>query len=678
MNTMITKKEYELFAEETKLHFRRQGHDFFILPTVVSINNEPSHLTLVESSETQIRYIGAREQMIIQLLDDCAVIRYERLVKQETPIYQVRAFTGMNLLGFDRAFCPQPRNNALKNMDYYHHLPDISSNGYFTPSIMEFSIGSKDGWVSLGLLELPDTKQCRLEEDFSFLIENCGGNKVIRAGETYRLPDVLITFPKDEWHAISLFREKLIEFGIYTPKKPTFSQLPKWWKNPFICTYGDQLIEHRVGQKIDEAWIEEFVRIAEEEWEMKEVNLIIDDSWQLPHAMSPAVDTNRFPDLRGLIDRLHEKGHHVILWLTPLFDKISNGFITKAQEMGTLSAYRYSSPYFSYFPECYAIDYTSDSAEAFLEHVTSTLFGSGEGQFNADGVKLDFIGNLRDPALTNTYAHPERGIGIKELLRFYEIFYSKAKAVKPDVLIDSTVGDPRFEHVIDLNRLHDTHCGTIEKEMRAKIALLACPDLPLDSDGALMYNEWLKTHYISAAVYGIPSNYYLKCYHDFYQNDSDEEVGLPPSDIVPIHLTSEMKKQFGVLFQMVQHKPDGIPEMEQFGEWILKDGDKINGISQRGETVVYYPTPTSSKGYIFTFQDEVICLPLHGRKFSNLTPPAKNDFCLVDYARDQVILRLKPGALHTFEDQDDGTSIDQQLSARAVIQTESDMNYVNG
>jgi hypothetical protein len=193
-----------------------------------------------------------------------------------------------------------------------------------------------------------------------------------------------------------------------------------------------------------------------------------------------------------------------------------------------------------------------------------------------------------------------------------------------------------------------------------------------------MYNEWLKTHYISAAVYGIPSNYYLKCYHDFYRNDDDEEVGLPASDIIPTHLSADMKKHLGTLFQMARHKPNGTPEMVRFGEWVLRDGERINGLSQKGETVIYYPTENNPTGYIFTFQDEVIQLPLHGRKFANLTPAPKNDFCLVDYARDQVTLRLKPGVIHTFEDRDNGESVDRMLSAQVTAQTEDDMNYVNG
>lgn len=266
-------------------------------------------------------------------------------------------------------------------------------------------------------------------------------------------------------------------------------------------------------------------------------------------------------------------------------------------------------------------------------------------------------------------------MALTELLLFYEMFYEEAKKVKPDVIIDSTVGDPRFEHVLDFNRLHDTHCGTIEKEMRARIASLGCPDLPIDSDGALMFNSWLKVHYISAALYSVPSNYYLKKYHDVSTNSNGDYIYGVPDERK--NLSIEEKKQFGNLFKMVKYRPDGHALMESFGNWVLKDGDKVNGITQRGETVVYYPTDENDTGYIFTFQDEVIIIPLHGRKISNITPAPKNDYLLVDYARDIAIMRLTPGVLHTFKNIDSGDSIERIFAKNAATQVESEMNYVN-
>ncbi len=707
---LIKKKKYAVRVEnDGTLMFQKNNKDFFSVPASACVNERYSHMQLISADEdtvvfssrgnsgkdwcgeacTEKKHVSGEmigvdnEEMIFELLEDCVRVRYFIKTASDMPIYQAKMFTnghhGMEVIGFDRAFCPQPRNNMGKNMDYYHHLPDISQNGYFSPPAMEISIGSKEGWVSIGLLDLPDSKICRMEEDHSFLVESCGGNKVISAGEVYRMPELLITFPSDEWDAVTIFRNKLTEFGKYTPSKPKYSELPEWWKNPFVCTYGDQLIEHRVGQKINADWVNAFVKMAEEDWGMEHINLIIDDSWQLPHAFEPMADEKRFPDFRGFIDKLHQRGHHVILWQTPLFDKITNGFKTRAERLGVLSKTAFKPPlwgeYFSYFPGCYAIDYTADHARQFVKEIVEVMFGDKPGQYNADGIKMDFLGLLRDPAEVQSYAHPEKGLGLKELLLFYEMFYEEAKKVKPDVLIDATVGDPRFEHILDFNRLHDTHSGVIEKEMRARLVTLGCPDLPIDSDGALMFNSWLKNHYIGAALYAVPSNYYLDKYDDVRVDENGAYIYGVPDERK--HLSPDEKKQFGILMKMVKYRPDGYAHMESFGNWVLKDGEQVNGLTQRGETVVYYPTEKNDTGYLFTFQDEVIIIPLHGRKFSGLSPAPRGGYLMVDYARDQAIMRLVPGMMYTFKNEDNGESVDRVFSKRATTEVEKEMNYVN-
>ncbi len=676
----IIKKIYSVAVENNSVNIFRNGKLFLALPASASLNGEYSKLELESAAESKLVFASNTEKLVFTLEEDCILADFSREMFDDTPIYEAKIFadgkSGIGLVGFDRAFCPQARNNGGKNMDYYNHLPDISSNGYFSPSVLEFTIGSPDGWVSFGLLDIPDSKICKMDSDYSFLVESCGGNKVVKKGESYTLPQVIVTFPHDEWDAITVFRNKLIEYGKYTPGKPKFSELPSWWRNPFVCTYGDQLIEDRVGQRIDIEWVNDLVSQAENDWGIKNFNLIIDDSWQLPHAFEPIADEKRFPDFRGFVDSIHERGHHVILWQTPLFDKITNGFITRAQRLNVLSKTEFNSRYFDDFPGCFAIDYTSDNARQFIREIVEILFGDKPGQYNADGIKLDFLGLLRDPALVNTYSHPERGIGMKELLLFYEMFYEEAKRVKPDVLIDSTAGDPRFEHALDFNRLHDTHCGVMEKEMRARIASLCCPELPIDSDGALMFSSWLRKHYISAAVYAVPSNYYTKVYQEalgekdpYFANCGTFGYDKP--------LTLEDKKRYGALFSMVKHRPDGRAFMLSDGEWVLKDGERVNAISQKGETVVYYPTEKNDNGYIFTFQDEVIIIPLHGRKLAELTPSPKNGQLLVDYARDRAIMRLTPGVLHTFKNVDDGSSIDRCFGGGALSNTETEMNYVN-
>ncbi len=674
----MKKKIYDVSVEGNTVVILRNKARFFSVPASARINGVDSALDLKEASEDKIRLGSEREEMTFSLYEDFIVVEYEKRFDAPEAIDEVRIFSGNGegiwVKDLDRAFCPQPHENGQDNMTYYDRLPDISAYGYNSPSVLEFALGNSEGWVSIGLLDLPDTKECRMLDDFSFLVERCGGNKTVMR---YVMPRILITFPKDEFDSIALFRSKLIELGVYTPEKKAISELPTWWKNTFFCTYGDQILEKRVGQKIDEAWIREFVEIAENEWGMDGFNLIIDDSWQLPHSFLPVADETRFPNFRGMIEELHEKGHRVLLWVTPLFDKITNGFTTRAQELGVLSEDEFKPPlwggYFEQFPGCFAIDYTHDNARQFLREVCEQLFGDGEGQYHVDGIKMDFLGLIRDPAVSH-YAHSERGMGYKELYLFYSMMYEEAKKVRSDVLIDCTVGDPRFEHLIDFNRLHDTHCGTREKEIRANIVALACPNLPIDSDGCLMFNGWVANHYISSSVYGFSSNYYVKRYQDEALNRKrNPELRLPDAKIT---LSVEEKRAMGNLFKMSRNKPDGIPCFESFGNWTLRDGDRINALSQKGETVIYYPTEKNDTGYIFTFCDETIFLPLCGRGFSDLSPSAK--YLQVDYARDRAILRIQPGVIYTFKDRNAGDGIEKIFGADAVRQEFAHMvNYEN-
>lgn len=675
---------YEIL--ENQINILLNNKPFLSVPASASVNGVLSDVTLKEQSESKAVFESENQKMVFEFLPDSILVTYSKTFDEDTPIFESKMFksedASIDLKGFDRAFTPQPRNNGWKNMDYFNHLPDISLNGYFIPATFNFSIGNSDAWVSFGLLDIPDTTFCKMDEDRSFLVESCGGNKVIIKGETYTFPQVIITFPEDEFGAVSLFRQKLIEHGKYTPQKPEFSELPAWWKNPFVCTYGDQMLEHKVGPFIDEKWVTEFVDIAEKEWGMQNINLIIDDSWQHYFSFEPRAEESRFPDMRRFVDSMHARGHHVILWNTPMFENVGNGFTTRAQRLGIISSWRYADDKKSGFgaylnelaPESYAFDYTADNARLFIKEVCEVLFGSGEGQYNADGVKLDFMACLRNPALTKSYAHPERGIGATELMHFYKMFHEEAKKVKSDVIIDATVGDPRFEKYIDFNRMHDTHCGTIEKEIRANLSLLACPGLPIDSDGALMFTSWLRTHYISAAMYSVPSIYYMKKMHDFAATEDGE---YKYKNSPKAELTIEEKKQMGILLSMAKYRPDGVPTLDSFGNWILKDGDKVNGITQKGETIVYYPTDKNDTGYIFTWQDETIILPLHGRKFSNLQPSGDCKNILVDYARDRVILHLEPGKLYTFKNIDDGTGIDMIFKNNITTDVEAEMDYVN-
>lgn len=661
------KKVFSAVAKKSSVEIKRDGKTFLSLPMAFEVNGVQYTPALFKKKKNYLFYSDGLANITVMLYEDFFTVRASLSVKDAPlAVGMTRLFTGGTIapVGFDRAHTPQPRNNVGVNNTFTTNLPDISSNGYHYPPCLNISLGSPAGWVSYGLLDIPDTTECRMEEDGSFLIENCGSHKLIEAGSSYAIPGVIVAFPDDEFDSITKFRKNLTRLGLYTPRRPSWDELPAWWRYPQFCTYGDQLIEKRVGQLIDEAWVRDFVRRGEEDFGVEHMMVCIDDSWQLP--LCDIVDEARFPDLRGLIDELHERGHRVMLWYTPMFEKTTNGVESRAARVGVLSKDEMTSVYFKTFPGTYAIDYTSDNAEAFLREVAEHLFGSGEGQLNADAVKLDFLGDLRNPAKATDYQHPEYGIGFREYYRYFELFRKCAKAVKHDAMINATLADPRFEHLIDVSRLHDTHSGEEEKERRARIMTLACPDLPVDTDGALMLPGWLKRNHIAAAVCGMPAIYYTyDCGKEIYAMSAKE------------------KRDLGTLASMTMVRPEGTPVVDDNGHWQLidKDGNVVADCI-RGETVIYYPTKKSDKGYIFSFLDELVRIPLHGHRIAALTPAPAGGFdgksyMELDYARDRAFIYLRSGVLYTFQEGDEGNSVDRKFIEQNAHVSDETVNYVN-
>ena len=641
-------------AKTHTLILTKNGEYWFSIPVAVSVNGIVYAPSFVGEKDGKLLFESADAQMSFFLQADCIEVRFSLHCQEETPIYEAIYFQdqqgGMRISHFDRALTTQPRRNNCHNMDFFKNLPDCSLNGYFYPTMLNFTVGNGQGWAAFGLLDLPDSYQYKLLDDGAILTESCGGNKVIPAGQAYKMPGMLITFPENDWDCIPLFRQKLMDYGLYQPQKKPLSQQPAWWRDPLVCTYGDELStlllpDARMNDpRFNADWVRMLVDTAEQKWGIKHMNIVLDAFWQLHFALDPQVDEARFGNMRDFVEEMHARGHHVIAWVTPIFDNVQNGFVTRSQKLDVLSN-NYMEPLG--IPGSYSIDMTSDNIEEYYRQVCQVLFGDGEGQYNLDGVKMDYIGLFRDPAKTGPYRHPERGLGIREIKIFYETFYKAAKAAKADALVNCSVTEPRFEHLIDQNRMHDTHAGNIEKEFRARLATSACPDLLIDSDGALMLTDWAKQHYICAAIYSIPSNYYTLTYHDRPLDERDY-------------------KPMGNLLQFTVNKPDGHGVFESVGNWKLVDNNGIiNGRSINGNTVVYYPWEKNEKGYIFTWQNETVIIPLYGRKFGKLNIPVEG--YQVDYARDHVIIRLQPAVVYTFESVDEGNSISSLFQKKAAI-----------
>ena len=264
------------------------------------------------------------------------------------------------------------------------------------------------------------------------------------------------------------------------------------------------------------------------------------------------------------------------------------------------------------------VDWTSDNAEAYLEELCRRLFGNSEDCLDADGVKIDGAFLISDP-MNTTYAHPEKGVGAKELLRFYRLFNKAAQKIKRDVLVNTSTVNPFFEDCVHVNRLGDQSVRS-ERQARARIASLTSPNILLDSD-AVMDADCIKEDYLSAVIYSVPYLY----------NTDEFMLGNRPDD--------KTMESLGTLLSLSEKKPMGRPVYISEGNWQWETGGRITAACFDADTAVVFGE--CGKGYAFSWTGGMRNLPLYGRKLPN------------DKAAQELCVTLRSGELYEFEFEDE-------------------------
>ncbi|MBQ9921118.1 MAG: hypothetical protein IJO52_02950, partial [Clostridia bacterium] len=507
----ISKAKYIFeYDNDTVALYNANGGRYFTFPTSAAIkyNDNEYYLTnpkvscddqkvafscdnvSEEISELKLEFILNEEDIEVS---------FEAKTSCDVAVQQLEYFRrgkkGMYMIDCINYFNPQPRNMNGINRGFYRNFPDSSlDNGYFSPPPLHFSIGNRNGFVCFGLLDVPNSVKYNLSPDLGILAELPAGHIVTKKGDTYKAPRLMLFFHDEEWESITLYRNKLLEKGIISADDSDVTSFPKWWKNPFIVTYGDQMMELQYNWYDDtdwgcdaftEEWMEMWLARAEEKLGFDEFTIIIDAFWQHKYSSEGIPNRTRFPNLRKFIDKCHAHGHKVMLWQAPYVDNTANGFETLSQKYGVITKDRYISPIIEE-ETVFHIDFTADNISEYLSDVAHQLFGNGEGELDCDGLKLDFLMQINDPAEKKTpYLNSSNGIGAREVFRFYEIFNREAKKVKPDVLLNGSTCDPRIQKYCHMNRLHDIQKVYEERELRARVSTMACPDMLVDSGGAI-------------------------------------------------------------------------------------------------------------------------------------------------------------------------------------------------
>ena len=495
---------------------------------------------------------------------------------------------------------------GLCEENYRDIFPTAKLGGLATPSILNIGIKVYNGFVGIGLMTMSNAATFGLSRPaLGLAVDALGGNILLKENQEYIGPTVVFTFPADGWSGITEFRGKLQAKGLIPAQ--SLSDNPQWWKRPTYCTYGDQIMELQPALYSDkywdvegynQQWVKDAVLRAEEKLGYKDFTVCIDAFWQKRYDTDPIGDPKRFPDMRGLVDWLHGRGHKVLLWYAPHAVCLTNEAGKIARSFGMLD----NTVTFPSLEPLAVLDYSSSNAKPYLEEISRRFFSDDNDCLNADGLKTDFLFFIPKPEdCTFKYSNPENGMGFKFAVRYLDLFHSAATSVKKDVLINYSANDPRLANLFGINRLHDTRLFPLERERRAKFSAMACPQLLIDSDGAIMMSDWVEHTYISSAVYSTPSLYYIDKFNDGQR------------------LPDKTMRALGRLFEICQERFWGVPEFINYGCWQSRGcNGSVVGESYDGKFCWLQTGENLIKAICLTEQKRKICL--HGKRIKTIEP----------------------------------------------------------
>lgn len=443
---------------------------------------------------------------------------------------------GFETSGWARFFSPEP-DDYQKNTPTVDARVDRDQQWAFTPAPLNLSFKTAPGWFSIGLAELPGALSYAFKNKALWL-DYPWSKMLSKPGELFKFPGLIFTFNESPWQAVGQYFNYLKENYITDYHPTELTPQTSWWNRPFVSTWGEQLIFNYTfaNENFNEAWVKEYISRQQQSLDSLKFTIIIDDKWS--RAYGDPYPDKRFKNLRGFINWCHERGHKVILFWKSWKVEAKSLAIDLDVVDGEY------------------VDATRPAFEAYVDSCCQVMLGSGPGELNADGLKLDHLFLVRDTE-TARYANPQNGTGLKELYLYMKIFYQRAKQYKPDALIIGSAIDPHFADVQDMVRIGDDWDNKLRREKRARIITQAMPGKLLCGDAAAMYNKIAHYHYVTSAIYGIPSIYYLNQFHDGEISETTRDLILQ-------------------LVKFAQEKPEGRLRFMDYGHWqIIDDNNAV-------------------------------------------------------------------------------------------------------
>jgi hypothetical protein len=346
-------------------------------------------------------------------------------------------------------------------------------------------------------------------------------------------------------------RHELLKRGLMQdyPEANKPRKIPDWWLKPIYCGWGDQVTisqylegvgeEARALAYCTQGLYERWIRRLDEAG-VPFGTTIIDAGWSPTGVWE--VDTIKWPDLRGFIDREHARGRKVLLWIgTWLYDGLAKEYCS------TMDGQQLT---------------TDPTNPKYMKKVTEWVKHLiGPDGINADGFKIDQLawspshrrfwtgsrfGLMRElePSKKRVIKFHGKGWGTELLYRLQKNIYESAKSVKPDCLITSSTVHPYFHDTFDMVRIHDMGyvAEDIFEAMKARVDLgkAALPHAPTDTDDWVHtnYDTWLK-YTAGSHVLGVPCIFYAEHFMLNWKAEPATKL-IPMSDLKKI--AKEWKK----------------------------------------------------------------------------------------------------------------------------------------
>jgi hypothetical protein len=371
---------------------------------------------------------------------------------------------------------------------------------------------------------------------------------------------------------------------------------PSWWSLPIYCSWGDQayaarmregrLDENNSSRYATEKDLDRWLAIAARE-KLPIGTVILDLGWMSDYGdFEP--NPKHFSDLRAYIDKLHAKGLHLLLWI-PMYeatgtlfnlDKSNSDVAAKHPEWLVRTREGKLTDIF---------DYTNPDMRSYLRSRIHYLLSPDPDGLNADGLKVDFIDRLPDPAVS-TFQDPSWGIGEAMQAKVIEFIYNSAKEAKADALVDSSFMNPLFHAWQDVIRLNDDVSNAVETYWwRAWTASVNGVRL-IDGDDWWAMERYFVPLTLAKSAWGIPNIYAL----EYRGNLGTEATTGIASGGYPVDISEDAYRKVRAILDVYEHAPADLTQEPTVDPVLQKAGRRYTDGPLKG----FYAAQTLNFGRV--------------------------------------------------------------------------------